>query len=281
MRTLFLPLMTASCPCLRFHAVRLPVLLCIMLFFIACAPLNGAAEEKPLPRSIVAGAIITPPWIMGTEEARTTGYCIAVFTEAFRRVQTRLITLPMTKPRLQSSLAKGKIHAVLCSSRSWHPNLTLPMAESLPVGQSGNIILMRRSSAGPVRSPQDLAGRTMAARLGYFFPAEYEEAFKRRTIRRVDVTSGLSGLHMLLAGRVDAVIMEENEAEWLLWQEKQEHAVVIVYRFSALTPLALLLSGPEQRLMPAVNNALRHMQQDGTIQALRTRYLQKHLESID
>lgn len=188
------------------------------------------------------------------------------------------VAIPMSKPRIDQSLTSGKIEGVLCSSPKWYQNNQLPMAATLPIASASNVILMNKANAAAISSPDELSGKTIATIIGFQYNDSYQDIFKHTDLRRKDVTTGTSALQMLLAGRVDAVILDRSEAKWLLEREFAGAPVEEVYAFSESTDIGLLLFGGKQRLIPLINNALKEMQRDGTLEHLKASYFNPPVE---
>lgn len=248
--------------------------LALVLILSALAVKSYANPQQTL----VTGGTVTPPWFIDEAPMLTDGYCKAVFTEALERLDILLVTIPMSKPRADTSLQSGKIQGVLCASPKWYKNVKPSMAATLPIASASSIILMNEKNAARFSSPDDLEGKTIATIIGFQYDDSFQNILQKKDLKRRDVTTGKSALRMLLSDRVDAAILDKNEAQWLLQREFAGAPVEEVYAFPESTDISLLLANDKQRLIPLINNALKEMQRDGTMSYLKASYFEPPVE---
>lgn len=133
------------------------------------------------------------------------------------------------------------------------------------------------SSTAPINysGPESLAGLTVGCIKNYTYPS-LEKAFNDGVVRRYDVNSQNVLFRMVKAGRVDAIVVDGVEARWIIRElpELKPGDFHVAAKPVDVVQLRFAFSkspGWEHR-MPEVNEKIRRIQRDGTLQRILAKY---------
>ena len=134
------------------------------------------------------------------------------------------------------------------------------------------VFLMRVGEAARVTRYEDLRGLRIAVKAG----SEYFDRFDEDTTLTKDPSpNNLSSLRKLLLGRVDAVILPEDQGLALLGQfEGRSQIEVAGLRVPDPTPRSVAVSRQSALMqqLPRLEQAMREMREDGTLANIYNRH---------
>ena len=99
-----------------------------------------------------------------------------------------------------------------------------------------------------------------------------EPQFEAKAIKRVDVTSEPSMLAMLKLGRLDAVLINELSALWIIRNEGWADTFVYARTEVQSYQYRMMFSKKWQAFVPVFNRELAAMKQDGSLERLLQKY---------
>lgn len=199
------------------------------------------------------------------------GIVVDILREIERRTGITFEVSIYPPSRLNMLFERGEIDLNFADSPVWNARLDVPRAVfSETFMEVREYIYFRRGHAREVRTPDDLAGLTVGVTRGYYYPL-FEDAFKRRKVKRYDVNTNESLIAMLRAGRVDAAFMDDVLFESLL------HQLGLADEFTrgrelSVAPLGFKFRADRASTLPAINNAIRQMKANGEIRRIVSRY---------
>jgi len=178
-------------------------------------------------------------------------------------VEVRFVETP--DKRAEPALAQGAIHLLCINNPQW-----MKAPEKLHWSPSlfeEEDALAQRADAPPLENLAQLHDVRIGTSLGYVYPAPLMQAFAEGRVKRADVRDLDTRLHMLEAGRLDALIEMRRPLEFLLAQHRKLPVAINrsnVQRYSIFCSYGPALPLSAER-MDAV---LQAMVNDGSIQRL-------------
>jgi ABC-type amino acid transport substrate-binding protein len=162
-----------------------------------------AQESAPL----LVAVLDFEPWAIKTG-SDLDGIEPRLFRELARRIGRRVSLVQMPINRKDDSLEAARIDLII---RAVGPGTRRLGREIGEVGEHDVIIVAPQGAE--FRAPTDLAGRTIAATRSRGSDVEVMQGLGAKSI---SVNSVESGMRMLMAGRVDAVLSSRPSIEWAL-----------------------------------------------------------------
>lgn len=158
---------------------------------------------------------------------------------------------------------------------AWREDYNDISVYSNSIMETANIVLMKKEHALSARSVADFAGKKMGCNLGYFYTDGFQEAFENRTIRRENAISAKSLLLMLDSDRLDAVILDQYEARYTLRElNLNPENFTVAYTFVTKSLLCIRLHTDKKELLPRLNEGIRALKADGTVNKILQAYIQ-------
>jgi polar amino acid transport system substrate-binding protein len=124
-----------------------------------------------------------------------------------------------------------------------------------------------------MKSPSDLAGKTVGILNGYSYPV-FEEAFSTGQVNKVEAYREQSLLQMLMHKRVNAIFMDSvafdyNTQQFGFDQALFKHGIEL-----SDAPLGIKVRRSRADILPRFNKAIAQMKADGTISKIVKQYTQ-------
>ncbi len=183
------------------------------------------------------------------------------------RLELRCQIVPMGFDQIIDAVAAGQVDAAI-SALNVVETRTKEVSFSAPYLEAGLVLAVPPGS--PVRSSADLAGRRVAAEWGSSGDAEARALQKELDgqLTLVLRESGDAALRAAVAGEADAVIIDAVSLD--LYRGGELAAVGAPLHSD---PYVVVVPAHSPGLLAALNNALAGLQSDGTVAALRARWL--------
>ncbi|WP_442964614.1 substrate-binding periplasmic protein [Pseudomonas sp. GCEP-101] len=178
-------------------------------------------------------------------------------------LEVRFVEMP--DKRAETALAQGTIHLLCINNPQW-----MKAPEKLHWSPSlfeEEDALAQRVDAPPMEDLARLHDVRIGTSLGYVYPAPLMQAFAEGRAKRVDVRDLDTRLHMLEAGRLEALIDMRRPLEFLLAQHHDLPVAISrsnVQRYSIYCSYGPALPIPAERL----DAVLQALVEDGSIQRL-------------
>lgn len=122
---------------------------------------------------------------------------------------------------------------------------------------------------------KDLKEKRIGITSGHNYGDEFTQAVKQQGLTVEETTTDEQNFQKLLSGRVDLVLCIDHTARTILqrpeFREKFSHAAKPY--FEKAYHVGLSKKSPARDLMPQINEVIRQMQEDGTLDAIITRHL--------
>jgi len=214
-----------------------------------------------------------PPYATGMENNRI-GIVFDLY--AALAIKTGLIFqlnfLPLK--RLLLGFEEKTLDAECLVDASWRESYANSSVYSIPVLETANIILMKKAQAIKAGSVNDFTGMKIGCNLGYFYTDGFQEAFDSRSIRREDTISADSLVLMLHSRRLDGIILDQYEARYTLRKLGLDPSdFTVAYTFLTKSNLSIRLHTDKKELLPRLNEGIREIRADGTVNKILQAYI--------
>jgi ABC-type amino acid transport substrate-binding protein len=133
------------------------------------------------------------------------------------------------------------------------------------------VVLARGDSTFNPKSVQDFAGKRVGCAIDYF-SLDFEAKFDSGEIIREDAPNDSANIQKLQAGRLDAILIEKMAA--LYWRKKlniNQIELKTVYE-GEMYEIYFRLHRNKKNWLPIINDALKKLLDDGTIQKIADKY---------
>ncbi|MFR0688585.1 substrate-binding periplasmic protein [Enterobacterales bacterium AE_CKDN230030158-1A_HGKHYDSX7] len=232
----------------------LPFCLCLASALCGAEELRwGYSPSNGMPYAESIGHELAPGFIRDLGE--TVGQRLGL--------QVRFVETP--DKRAEPALAQGAIHLLCINNPQW-----MKAPEKLHWSPSlfeEEDALAQRADKAPLDDLEHVNGIRVGTSLGYVYPAPLMQAFTEGRVKRADVRDLDTRLHMLEAGRLDALIDMRRPLEFLLAQHADLPVAISrrnVQRYSIYCSYGPALPLPAERL----DAVLQALVSDGSIQRL-------------
>ncbi|WP_233081694.1 substrate-binding periplasmic protein [Rheinheimera soli] len=204
-----------------------------------------------------------PPYMYQDEKTqKVVGLVPEVLQDFFQQQNIRVQYVADNRTRAEHRLYQGEVDAILLA-KEWtqHPDQLL---FSEPLLEHKDYLFARQPLAAQGQLADWVRGKAICTRQYYIYDS-LTPFFQTNETARVDSSSELTQLNMLLNGRCDFAFMNEHVANWLLhhhFPDKQ------LYRSATgFSPVGLTVAfHPRWKpQLAAFNQYLREQQQQGTI----------------
>jgi polar amino acid transport system substrate-binding protein len=177
----------------------------------------------------------------------------------------------LSQKRMLEYFESNQIDLELASNPLWRAQYAAVSLYSISYIQTMDVVMVKQGGNFKPANLQDFRGKRIGCTLGYVYP-EFEAEFKNGNILREDAPNESSNVQKLLIDRVDAIIIEKNTA--LYWMKELKVApsqledVYVVGKYD----IHFRLHKNKESWMPALNDALKTLIADGTIQKIAEKY---------
>ena len=207
------------------------------------------------------------------------GYDIDLATEVAARLGVELICQPIDWAAKEMELADGNIDCIWNGMSITDERLE-SMAMSLPY-MNNQIVLVVKDSSG-IASIDDLAGKSLGVQSGSFAEEvleTYEEyADLYAAVETLPYDEYLTALMDLQQGGVDGVLIDLVVAEYRIAGLGDESLIVVDSLEDDLYGIGFRKA--DVALRDAVNDTLKAMEADGTIETISTKWFGKNISII-
>ena len=157
---------------------------------------------------------------------------------------------------------------------AWRKDQEAISVYSSPFYSTQDVVLVRKESGIKGTGVDDFEGLSLGCGLGYYYPEGFQEAFQAGKIIREDNRVSENNLMKLAFKRIDGVIMDSTQAEYLFRKYKlNRDDYAIGYKFSP-SNLCFRLHISKKNHLTALNAAIESMCADGTVEKIIRKYIQ-------
>lgn len=241
--------------------------LLVCAFFVVLCTAEARSEDMRY-----AGAEFAP-WILRGSDGEVHGICPDVLRAVMAAVGRDVSMRVVPKQRYQQDFAAGLLDGVICSSLGWEGAVAGSALFAEAIATARNVVLMLREDKRQVNTVADLKGMRVGVGAGYYYAEGLQALMQSGAVRREDGQSSVGNLQKLLAGRVDAVVLDHVEAGWVMLHQGIDPARVrVAYAFQEAAPVSIILSMHHADMLVPVNDALEKLRKAGSIDTVLRRY---------
>jgi polar amino acid transport system substrate-binding protein len=237
---------------------------CGALIAMACAAL-ASAETLPM------AGYFKPPFMM--EAGDKPGICVEMVQEAGKRLGHDVSYKLLPIKRLKIEFKAEKILMEPAVTPAWRLKDKAFSVYSKPHFNSIDVVLTREEDAVEADGPVGFHGKILGCVLGYSYTDGFQEAFEDGTVQREDAPSHRLNLQKLIAGRVDAIIIHQFTAKYLMQELAIDPAGFKSSYTLKTTQLSIRFHKSKGHLVPEFDAVLKKMKEDGTIKKITQKYL--------
>lgn len=243
----------------------------VCIYLLACFTSTVFAKEDEIVLSIGGG---WPPYLIVDSsggELKGSGILMDIFNEIVSSSPYKVTIVAYPEKRDIKLLDDGLIDFRF-DGLNW-VDQPERFYWSDPIIASEDVLVFQKDNPLHFEKLSELAGKKIITHSGYNYPT-FEPFFKQSVIHRIDATSHLSMLKMLLASRGDAAIMNKAVALWVIKQNRNLDQRV--FRFSKpvdASYIALLCL--DKKWLPFIkyfNEKLSQLKSSGTISNILGKY---------
>mgnify|MGYP002630947354 CR=1 FL=1 len=251
-----------------FHRTRqimnqLRYLLLLSLLFLSCA----STPEKTAVRWRVGADLANPPFAWVEEDGEVRGRDVEMAQALAKDMGVELVWVRMDFDRLLDSLAAGEIDSVIATLGST-PERATRVLLSMPYYSTSLRALVRVGEKEP-KSLDELAGRPVSAGLG----TTSELALRARLPQAIVAKpseKGTTSIERLLAGEVDALVMDGPDA--LDYAREQPEELAVLQTALAQENYVVAIRPDAQDWLLRINSALARMHAAGKLKELDRKF---------
>lgn len=250
--------------------IKLQLLLLLILF-------NGQVAAQPDSKLSELKFVIyypqVPPYLYQDKKTdQVVGIVPEVVQDFFQQQNIKVQFVADNRTRAEHRIYQGDVDAILLAKQWTRSPEKLIFSDALL--QHTDYLFSRRPIEIKGELADSLAGKTVCTRQNYVYHA-IEPLFKLKKLIRVDASSELTQLKMLLNSRCDYAMMNEHVASWLLshhFSDQQLYRSAQGFNSVALT----VAFHPRWKVvLPAFNQYLQQQKQQETIQQWIKFYVNK------
>lgn len=214
-----------------------------------------------------------PPYMYQDETTqKVVGLVPEILQDFFQQQNIAVHYVSDNRTRAEHRLYQGEVDAILLA-KEWtqHPEKLL---FSEPLLEHKDYLLARHPIAAQTQLPELIKGKTVCPRQYYIYEA-LEPYFSSNETARVDSSSELTQLKMLLNGRCDFAFINEHVANWLLHHHFPDEALYRSAQGFNAVALTVAFHPRWKPKLAAFNLYLQEQRQQGTIEQWLKFYVTK------
>jgi polar amino acid transport system substrate-binding protein len=212
-----------------------------------------------------------PPFFMQTN-GQLSGIGHDILTEIARRTGDSINMQKLPNKRALKLFDEGKIDLIVIDSALWNDPKNIPgMLFSDELMSVSEYIYFLRDAYIEVKSPADLAGKTVNILHGYSYPA-FDAAFSNGTVQKYEVYNEQSLIEMLMKKRTSAIFMDSIAFHYNVQKLKYDLTLFRSGLQLSNAPLGVKVRRARADILPRFNQAIAAMKADGSIDKIVQKY---------
>ncbi|MDR0314937.1 MAG: basic amino acid ABC transporter substrate-binding protein [Oscillospiraceae bacterium] len=253
----------------KFIALGLVLSLVFLLF--ACG-LGGDGERKLAKdgKLTMATNAQFPPYEFYDDDGKITGIDVEIMTLIAKELGLELVIEDMEFDSIIEAVPSGKAD-VGAAGMTVTPDRLKSLDFTTSYTKSNQAIITKIDSA--IKGPDDLNGKKVGVQLGttgdiYLSDDIDDGVYKDLKLERYQ--NGIEAVQALIAGKIDAVVIDKEPAKVFVAQNKGLHILSAEY---TQEDYAIAVAKGNKALLNAINKALDKLIQDGKIQEIIDKYI--------
>ena len=195
-----------------------------------------------------------------------------ILTEIARRTGDSIKMQKLPNRRALKLFDEGKVDLIVIDSPLWNdPKNMSGMLFSDDLMMVSEYIYFLRDNYIEVKTPADLAGKTVNILHGYSYPA-FDAAFSNGTVQKYEVYNERSLLEMLMKKRASAIFMDSIAFHYNVQKFKYDPTLFRSSLQLSNAPLGIKVRRARADILPRFNQAIAEMKADGSIDKIVQKY---------
>lgn len=235
----------------------------ILLFILYCVVTAVQAAVKNTELKFVLYYPQVPPYMYQDENTeKVVGLVPELLQDFFNQHHISVHYVADNRTRAEHRLYQGEVDAILLA-KEWtqHPEQLL---FSEPLLEHQDYLFSRQPLAAQGQLADWVKGKTICTRQYYVYAA-LTPFFQNQGTVRVDSSSEMAQLKMLLNDRCDFAFMNEHVAYWLMYHHFPDHQLYRSAQGFGPVGLTVAFHPRWKTVLPAFNQYLAKERQQGTI----------------
>lgn len=236
------------------------------LSFAACGGNAGSKYKLITNGTLVMGTNAQFPPFEYQEGGQVVGVDASIMAAVAQKLGLKLTIKDMDFDSLPSALS-GKTIDVIAAGYTVKPDreATMDFTDSYYTAQQ--TVIVKTGSA--IKSKADLKGKKIGVQTGTTGDFDAQDITDKTKV--VGYNNGSLAVQALISGSVDAVIIDNNPAK----EYKNQHDADITLIENQFDPeqYAIAVSKGNTALQTAINNALKEMKSDGSLQKILDQFI--------
>lgn len=249
----------------RLNGIILGVLVTLGVTPVALATERSADE---LVFNIGIGGI--PPYTIKRDDGSVSGIFGDVLTRIAREYDYTVVATEVPTNRVDDFMLEGRVDVTM-RAMEW-TNEPLRFLFTEPVTIARDVVFTRKDQPLNLKSPYDLAGKTLITHLGYSYPI-LEPLFKSGEITRLVLQDEVSMFRRLAgAERFDGLLSNYRSGKWIMrthgWEDDFQVEPVVLNE----SPYRLMFASRWPHFVKLFDRELAEMKENGELNRIITSY---------
>ena len=218
---------------------------------------------------VVIGVYHYPPFMF---ENQHKGYFYELMKviESLTNIEFQWQSYPYA--RLDYLFNQGKVHLEIGSSPKWNTHKITPGLFTDFFYAIQDVAVYREKQFDHTATIEKLKGQTIGVVRGYYYPV-FEQAFADNLIKKIERSNENELLQLLINERINQVFINQQVFEYLR-QQNPEYNQLTMGDVVGHYDVAIRVHPDHADLIPILNQAIKQLKIDGTIERLFKRNLQ-------
>ncbi|OQA02344.1 MAG: Cystine-binding periplasmic protein precursor [Planctomycetes bacterium ADurb.Bin401] len=249
-----------------YNTLRRYLLCVILLLTIAPAARSVSAQEKPgILRVALTGKF--PPFSYYDKKGELSGFDVDVSYEIAERIGKDIQIIATEWDGILAGLIANKYDAIM-GSMAITPERAQAVNFSVPYYQSGAQLFIHRDNPSKVYDINDSIGKKIAAVLGETYQQYLDEKYPGIDV--VTLKSSVEIFELLEAQRITGFVSDRLVGSWQIKSANRPFMPVGDMLYSE--EIAIPVRKQDTELLAQINDALKDMRDDGTMQNIHDKY---------
>lgn len=243
----------------------------LILFIFLILPSFSALAEPPNEVTYVLFSRGWPPLEM-TKDNEPLGAAVDIFKAVMSEKMVPLVEI-MPRPRKKLYTPTGPVYTRLEAKEWLNKDYTYWWSE--PVLTLSDVLISSPDSPVRYSGPRSLEGKTIGCITNYQYP-KLDPLFKSGKATRYNVNKDDILLRMVMAGRVECVVMDKITAEWIIHNNDEFEPEDFHFAIRPVDVVELRFAFNRidgwDAFLPEINRNIRGLHSSGKIVEILSRY---------
>lgn len=229
---------------------------CCILFACLYSPVS-------LAEPVVIGVYHYPPFMFENQQ-KGYFYQFMKAIESQTNIEFKWQSYPYA--RLDHLFNQGKVHLEVGSSPKWNVQKPIPGLFTDFFYRLEDVAVYRSNKYQHAANIEDIKGNTIGVVRGYYYP-KFQHAFEQNIAKKIERAHEDELLQLLINERIDQVFINKQVFQYLQ-MHNPEYAPLKTGNLVGQYDVAIRVHPDHADLIPILNQAIKQLKADGTIERL-------------